>query len=121
MPGFAGALPRLAGELPNLGLPVRLGRIAELAAWLHAELVALRIGQDHPAHADRLVSPHRRAEPHQACHLLLLAAVARNHIEVKPVLDGLRLRNTDEVQADVAAWSRTDAEFLLAGLDALLA
>jgi hypothetical protein len=40
---------------------------------------------------------------------------------VKPVLDGLRLRNIDEVQADVAAWSRTDAEFLLAGLDALLA
>src|SRR5258706_10624166 len=102
-------------------IPVRLGRISELAAWLHAELVALRVGQDHPADADRLVSPHRRAEPHQASHLLVLAAVARNHIEAKPILDGLRLRNTDEVQAYVTSWSRTDAEFLLAGLEVSLA
>jgi hypothetical protein len=74
-----------------------------------AELVALRIGQNDPRFVALSDIGIRRAEVDQASYLSLL--VDRTEIEVKPVLDRLRLRHSSKQQARDLVGRRSDLEF----------
>src|SRR5690606_3847921 len=71
-------------------------------AAFDAELVALRVGHDHPTGALRptVVSDQRGADPEQALHLLVAGAVLWHEVEVHAVLDRLRFRHRNEDHAD---------------------
>src|SRR3954464_8467255 len=82
--------------------PVRPVRIADPVAVmgsLHAELVPLRIRHHHPFTALLLHLPqHARPEPRQPLDLGRPLSIAGVHVEMEPVLDGLRLRHPLEQQ-----------------------
>src|SRR5690606_41245337 len=81
--------------------PLRDLRVADL----HAELVALRIGEHHETAAalPPEVGDLRRAEPDQPLHLGVAASLPRPQVEVDPVLHRLALRHLEEEQLGAAA------------------
>src|SRR5690606_4254655 len=81
--------------------PLRDLRVADL----HAELVALSIGEHHETAAalPPEVGDLRRAEPDQPLHLGVAASLPRPQVEVDPVLHRLALRHLEEEQLGAAA------------------
>src|ERR1039458_2872249 len=65
---------------------------------LHAELVALRIGEDHPADPGAAGAGDAGAKRGQPGDLLILGPVGGRQIQVHPVFPGLALRDFDEVE-----------------------
>src|ERR1700677_4089871 len=75
-----------------------------LAAF-HAELVAFRVGQRHPAGSVCLpvILDERGADAEQALDLLVAGPAGGEQVEVHPVLDHLGLGHRDEQQAEALA------------------
>src|SRR5215472_14243980 len=63
-----------------------------------AELVALGVGQRHPAELGAVVDEHRGTEPDEPRDLLVLGTVGWADVEVDPVLNGLALGHVRECQ-----------------------
>ncbi len=80
--------------------PLGVGRRPFGARPFDAELVALRVGQCHPAGAVgfAVVAEERGAERDRPLHLLVPAHVGRLQVQVHAVLDRLVLRDGNEQQ-----------------------
>src|ERR1051326_3241727 len=72
--------------------PVRASVVQFADADFQVELVALRIGHQHPAGLRSRVAHHLGPEPDEPVDLLVLRPVGRHDVQVQPVLDRLAFR-----------------------------
>src|SRR5690625_1693205 len=85
-----------------------------------AELVALRIGEDHPADLGTLAHVHpARPEIQEPLQLVLGAGPIGPQVEVQAILDALALRDLEHVDARPAPVTGRDADAVRVGLDHL--